>query len=152
MVGSIKIDLIADCKQLILAKIDTANEAIQLAEEALLSDTKSSAGDKFETGREMAQQEISRTKRILLESQHQLFQIKQLEAAVTPAPKVQAGSLIITNQGMFFLGVSLGMVLSNTNQVMVISTVSPMGKILLGKKVGEGFDFLHKNFQILEIH
>ena len=58
--NGIKQELYKQCKNYVSNCIDTAQKAIDDAVESANDDTKSSAGDKYETGREMMQQEIDR--------------------------------------------------------------------------------------------
>ena len=88
-------------------KAETAKIAIQFAKESRDNDTKSSAGDKFETGREMMQMEIDKNvaplgKAIKLKSE--LLQINiQKECK-----KVEFGSLVFTSEGNYFISIGIG--------------------------------------------
>ena len=53
----IKGELLAYCKQFVTDKLQNLNNRIQEVNHALLSETKSTAGDKHETGRAMVQLE-----------------------------------------------------------------------------------------------
>lgn len=123
---------------------------IALTREAAQSDTKSSAGDKYETSREMAQQEIAR-----LEQQVRLFRdwVFQIEAwsmrKEVDRSRALLGSLIETSQGIFLLGPGFGkLVLGNGQVVFGVSTEAPLGKKLLGCRVG---DKVQNGNQIWEI-
>lgn len=69
---SIKTSLYQHCLAFVEKRIETAKTALQQAREASNDDTKSSAGDKFETSREMAQQDIERNMRLLSDAEEQL--------------------------------------------------------------------------------
>jgi hypothetical protein len=56
----IKIKLYQYCVEFIDKRIAGAREAIQIAQDSANEETKSSAGDKYETGRAMAQLEIEK--------------------------------------------------------------------------------------------
>lgn len=152
MDGSIKADLLKACDRLLNLKLDDAQAALRLAEESLQSDTKSSAGDKFETGREMAQQEITRNKNFIFEIEQQLFQFKKVGKITQTNEIVQAGSLVYTNLGLFFVGVALGQVKVADTLCMVISAQSPLGKVLVGKSKKAQFDFMGKSYEILAVY
>lgn len=106
------------------------------AKESRDNDTKSSAGDKYETGRAMMQQEMD-------QAEKRLAQIKALKNELNRLPleetsnKVIPGSFIKTTSGLFFIGVSLGKVEIGDQVVFAISTASPLGKLLHAKKVGD---------------
>ena len=101
------------------------------------NDTKSSMGDKYETSREMLQQEINHLQIQLNEH----LKSQQILKNINPNPHkiVTLGSLVETEKGMFFIAISLGEILFNQEKVFVISTESPLAKAMNGKKVGETF-------------
>lgn len=138
------------CLDFIEKRIATATEALLQAQEASNDDTKSSAGDKFETGREMAQQDINRNKQLLADAQQQKAVLLSL-ADVTETTKVRSGSLVITNNGSFYISISAGQLQLEGKTYFAISAASPIGKLLIGKEVGEKFDFNGKNYLIKEI-
>lgn len=101
------------------------------------NDTKSSMGDKYETGREMLQQEINNLQRQLNETLNQQSIIQK----ITPEPssKVQNGALVKTNKGLFYISVSLGEIVSENQKIMTVSVESPLVKAMFGKEMGEMF-------------
>lgn len=101
------------------------------------NDTKSSMGDKYETGREMLQQEINNLQRQLNESLNQLAVIQKISAE--PSDKVQNGSLVKTDKGFFYITVSVGEIISGNQKIMTVSAESPLAKAMSGKKEGESF-------------
>jgi transcription elongation GreA/GreB family factor len=101
------------------------------------NDTKSSMGDKYETGREMLQQEINNLQRQLNESLNQQAVIQKI--STEPSDKVQNGSLVKTDKGLFYIVVSVGEIVSNNQKIMTVSAESPLVKAMSGKKEGETF-------------
>ena len=128
-------------------KITTATLSIASAKEARDSETKSTAGDKYETGREMMQFEMDK-------QSGQLHQLRLLQGELakvslkTIHKQAAFGSLLMTNQGNYFLSVSLGKVELEQEMYYALSLVSPLGKKLLGKAVGDSFVFQGKEFRI----
>ncbi|MES2418677.1 MAG: 3-oxoacyl-ACP synthase [Bacteroidota bacterium] len=138
------------CLKFIEERIQTAETALQQAREASIDDTKSSAGDKYETSREMMQQDIDRNKRLLIdaeENQKVLNSIKDLPFTAT----ARNGSLVYTSQGNFYLSISAGQLRLDKEAFFAISAVSPIGKLLLGKQKGDHFDFNGKKYSIKEV-
>lgn len=138
------------CLAFIDKRIANATEALQQAQEASNDDTKSSAGDKFETGREMAQQDINRNKQLLADAQQQKAVLLAL-ADVSETEKVRSGCLVITSQGNFYISISAGQMQVAGKAFFAISAASPIGKLLIGKAVGEKFDFNGKVYLVEEI-
>ena len=101
------------------------------------NDTKSSMGDKYETSREMLQQEINHLQIQLNEH----LKSQQILKNINPNPHkiVTLGSLVETEKGMFFMAISLGELSFNQEKIFVISAESPLAKAMNGKKTGESF-------------
>ena len=101
------------------------------------NDTKSSMGDKYETSREMLQQEINHLQIQLNEH----LKSQKILKNINPNPHkiVTLGSLVETEKGIFFIAISLGEILFNQEKIFVISAESPLAKAMNGKKTGESF-------------
>lgn len=147
---NIKIELYQLCMRFIEQRIDTAETALEQAREASNDDTKSSAGDKFETTREMMQQDISRNKRLLMDAKENLQVLESLKEQPV-AEVVRNGSLVLTTEGAFYISISAGQLSLAGKTYFAISALSPIGKLLLGKKVNDGIVFNGKEYSILEI-
>lgn len=146
----LKNELYQLCLNFIEQRIATANEALLQAQEASQDDTKSSAGDKFETGREMAQQDINRNKQLLADAQQQKAILQSLKD-IGGANTARNGSLLITNQGNFYISISAGQLQLEGKTYFAISAASPIGKLFIGKPVGEQIFFNGKTYLIQEI-
>ena len=101
------------------------------------NDTKSSMGDKYETSREMLQQEINNLQIQLNEHLKSQKILKNINP--NPHKVVTLGSLVETEKGMFFIAISLGELSFNQEKIFVISAESPLAKAMNGKKTGESF-------------
>ena len=101
------------------------------------NDTKSSMGDKYETSREMLQQEINNLQIQLNEH----LKSQKILKNINPNPHkiVTLGSLVETEKGMFFIAISLGEITFSQEKIFVISAESPLAKAMNGKKTGESF-------------
>jgi transcription elongation GreA/GreB family factor len=99
------------------------------------NETKSSMGDKYETSREMVQQQINTLQLQLNENQKARDLLKFIN--VNPHQIVGLGSLVETEKGLFYIAVSLGEIIVNKKKIFVISAESPLGKILIAKKKGD---------------
>ncbi len=130
--------------------IQASRQAINDAIESANDDTKSSAGDKYETGREMMQQEIDRNRKQLDEAvkmKNLLLSIDQNQVSDT----VQNGSLVITNLGKFYISISRGQLVADGNNYFAVSAVSPIGAKLIRQKKGYEFNFNGKIFKIEDV-
>lgn len=145
-----KSELYALCLHFIGQRIETAETALLQAQEASNDDTKSSAGDKFETTREMMQQDIARNKNLLFDGQQNLALLKSLEHAPV-GDTVRNGSLVYTDKGIFYIAVSAGQLKLADQTIFAVSAASPIGALLIGNKVGSTFAFNKNEYQILKI-
>ena len=113
------------------------------------NDTKSSMGDKYETSREMMQQEITRIQTQLNEVlvQQEIFsKIKVIDNDI-----IGLGSYIETTMGNFCLACSFGEIIFEDKKVFVLSTQTPLAKILSGKTINDSFEMNGKSFKITNV-
>ncbi|WP_276363436.1 3-oxoacyl-ACP synthase [Daejeonella sp. H1SJ63] len=146
----IKEELYKQCMHYAEDCIQASRQAINDAIESANDDTKSSAGDKYETGREMMQQEIDRNRKQLDEAvkmKNLLLSIDQNQVSDT----VQNGSLVITNLGKFYISISRGQLVADGNNYFAVSAVSPIGAKLIRQKKGYEFNFNGKIFKIEDV-
>lgn len=124
-------------------RVQAAQEAMQNAQDSANEETKSSAGDKYETGRAMAQIERDRHAQLY----DQLRQERAVLDRIDPDfvfQRVGLGALVTTSVGVFFVSVSAGMVAIDGQKVIAMSPQSPLGASLMGKQVGDSFLFQQK--------
>ena len=138
----------AVCLNFIEQRIQTAETALEQAREASNDDTKSSAGDKYETSREMMQQEIDRNKRLLMDAEDNLKVLKSIDITPNTTETVRHGSLVDTSQGSFYISVSAGQLSLDGRSVFAVSPASPIGKALLDKKKGTKVEFNGREYLI----
>lgn len=113
------------------------------------NDTKSSMGDKYETGREMLQQEINNLQVQLNEVLKQQDFLKTIQTK--PSGKTEKGAVVKTEKGLFFISVSLGEISFENQKIICISPESPLAKAMDGKKTGESFSVNNLNQAIKNI-
>ena len=146
----LKEKLLKKCFEAVDERIKSAENAIISAKEASQDDTKSSAGDKYETTREMMQQEISRNEAQLYEAKKLRHSLLQIQTGIN-SDTIQNGSIVFTNNGNFFISVSAGQFTIEQENFFAISSVSPVGKVLIGLKKGDKFSFNEKEFEVLAV-
>jgi hypothetical protein len=119
--------------------------------EGILEETKSSAGDKFETSREMMTQDLMTLELQIKQSKIDLDEIQRLQAIKETAPTVQEGSMIKLGSDWFMLAVSVGQINVDDQKVYLLSKNSPLGQLILGKKKNDEVNFRGKNQLIEEL-
>ena len=138
--NQLKPQLYQECKTIIDERISSLKNILQETQNAANNETKSSAGDKHETGRAMAQLETEKLNAQLGEA----LKVKQTLATINPiqlASNIVLGSVVFTNKGNFYIAISIGKIEIDNEQFFAISPASPIGKLLLTKKEKESFSF-----------
>jgi hypothetical protein len=146
----IKQRLLEQCHNALEYRYEVICKLLGDIKQAMQSETKSSAGDKHETGRAMLQLEREKAGRQLAEIEHQ----KQVLARVqinSLTNIIGLGSLIITPQANYFIAISAGKIEYNGSVYYAISAASPMAKLLLGKEKGDTLQFQNKKITITEV-
>ena len=148
--STIKPQLHKLCLAFIQKRIENIEYSLGQARQASNDDTKSSAGDKYETTREMMQQEMDRNNKLLYEAGIQKMALQQIERT-SNSSIVQNGNLVFTSKGNFYLSISAGELTVDTEKYIAVSQASPIGKMLIGKMETEGFIFNGNEFLIQKI-
>jgi hypothetical protein len=145
-----KTSLKAHCMTIIKDRIDGLVSGMAEAQLAANEETKSSAGDKYETARSMNQLEKDMLARQLAENKKELAAM--MEVNVTGEyDDVQAGSLIRSGDMYFFILGGLGKMTVENATVFVISPNAPLARSLMGKKTGDEIRFNGQTMEILEL-
>ena len=147
----LKARLYARCIKILEQKLSNLREAYEQSREDLHSESKSTAGDKHETGRAMIQLEQEKMSFRLQETEklQNLLQRVRCEKACKMA---QSGALVRTTQGSFFIAVGLGSIDMDGEKVFVAAPTSPLIQALLGKKASDSFEFRGKEIKILSVY
>ena len=113
------------------------------------NDTKSSMGDKYETSREMMQQEITRIQNQLNDVliQQDIFS----KIKIIDNPIIGLGSYTETTMGNFCNACSFGEIEDEMKKIFVLSSQTPLAKILMGKGKNDSFEMNGKLFKILKV-
>lgn len=159
----LKENLYKQCENFVNKRLQNVEAIISSNKKALQSETKSSAGDKHETGRAMLQLEMEK-------AGQQLFGIKEMQEILANLLQVQTkslkeqknsslkthkkahlGSIIYTEKATYFLAISCGQITIENQNYFAISVSSPIGSLLLGKEENDTVFFNGKAIKIIEI-
>jgi|TARA_B110000090_G_scaffold84390_1_gene96004 hypothetical protein len=132
--------VIAELDRQLLRKLSYLNTSLNQAIDSRNSDTKSSAGDKFETSREMAQIEIQKIETEISKTQQFFTDLAS-----------KASQLIITDKGAFLISIPFGKVMVNTTEVFCISNSAPITKQLVNTEISANFEYRGVTYNILDI-
>lgn len=127
------------CCTLLQHKRATLQFSLQELQESAANETKSSAGDKFETSRAMLHIEQDQVRRQLAELASQEAVLKSIDPD-KQSNFVATGSLVLMSKQYYFLSVALGKFAVDNQSIIVLSIQSPLGARLKGRHKGERID------------
>jgi len=148
-VNNLKQELYTQCQVFVENRLKVIQKTINEIQESLTSETKSSAGDKHETGRAMLQLEREKAGFQLSEIQ----KLNQLLSKIDVSKKsdiIGLGSVIFTTQANYFITVSAGELKGDNQSFYAISANTPIAKLLLGKQKGNQIRFKDQEFEIIK--
>ena len=146
----VKEALLSKCNNFVNNKLATIETIMSENRIALEQESKSSAGDKHETGRAMLHLEMEK-------ASQQLGVAKQMKEVLdkiqlnSVSKKIKLGSLITTDQAIYFLSISAGEISLGDKLYYAISPSSPIGSLLIGKEKGEKILLNSKVITVLSI-
>ncbi|WP_299776468.1 3-oxoacyl-ACP synthase [uncultured Formosa sp.] len=146
----IKQQLLKSCETFIQKRLSNVQHNIAEVQEALTSETKSTAGDKHETGRAMLQ--LEREKFGVQLSEVNL--VKQALSKINVLKQSDAvclGSAIITDASNYFIAISAGEIEVDETKYFAIAPNTPIGQLLLSKRSGDSVKFRTQKFTILNV-
>jgi hypothetical protein len=124
----------------LLRKLSYLNTSLNQAIDSRNSDTKSSAGDKFETSREMAQIEIHKIESEILKTQQFISDLFSKDI-----------QFIITDKGTFLISIPFGKLMVSGTEVFCISNSAPITKQLVNTEISANFEYRGVTYNILVI-
>jgi hypothetical protein len=120
-------------------KIITIRQKLDELKESLTGETKSTAGDKHETARafvHIEQENTGRQLEVLLQQKAEL----QSFSAIHISGVIVPGALVKTDRGWLYISAGIGKAVINGETVFALSPQSPLGKKLIGCKVGDSVE------------
>ncbi len=141
----------AHCLELIQKQIDSIRSELASIEESRNNETKSSAGDKYETGRAMMQMAEEKSRMQLSKSNQLRLELQDIDPNNTHE-KISKGSLVITDNGKYFISIGLGKVKMENEVYYCISTASPIGIQMREKVAGDLVEFGGRRIKINQVH
>tara|TARA_R100000935_G_scaffold23395_1_gene42730 strand:+ start:47272 stop:47730 length:459 start_codon:yes stop_codon:yes gene_type:complete len=146
----LKVALLEHCKETVEKRQEKIKQTISDIVESLEDESKSSAGDKHETGRAMLQIDRENAGKQLQEIETLQALVKKIDIS-SVSDYVRLGSLVYTNSGTYFISISIGQVTVGKTGYFCVALQSPIGQMLSGKKKGDTFVFNEKEFVVKSI-
>lgn len=133
------------------SRVKALEKALDDSRAEMVSESKSTAGDKHETGRAMAQLEQEKLGRQVLSARELKMAIAQIKANENHT-EIQFGSLVKASNGVFFFSVGIGKLIVENDSIFCLTMTSPLGNLLKGKSAGESIHFNGKTISILKVY
>jgi hypothetical protein len=127
----LKQNIYTACLQALETKVAVLQNTFRELGEGAENDSKSSAGDKYETARSMIQIEQEKISRQLDDLLKQKAVLQKIDIQ-TKSTQIIKGSLVKSNKGYLFLSIPLGKLSVDDTDVIVLSSQSPLGIRLMG--------------------
>ena len=150
MAGDKRNDLIKACREYLQTRISVVKKAMEGLKEDLETESKSSAGDKFETGREMINIEWNKLS-VQLNEYDRLGNILNRIQEYKSNGNIVLGSIVVTNVAKYFISIPAGEITDGKEKFYAVGIKSPIARLLLGKKEGEKANFNGRDFEILKV-
>jgi transcription elongation GreA/GreB family factor len=147
---SLKEQLFLACRDFISKKRLVIENVISEIETSLQSETKSSAGDKHETGRAMLQLEREKAGNQLAEIDKQEELLSKIDISKANTT-VSLGSVVFTTEASYFLAIGVGEIIVDNRKFYAVSTKAPISQALLGKRVDDNIVFRNRKFKIIHL-
>lgn len=147
---NLKSELHSQCNGILNSRLELIKNTIADIQKSLETETKSTAGDKHETGRAMLQIEREKAGQQLAELQKQ-FEILNKINPEHNQNSVALGSVVLTSKSNYFLGLSLGELSFDGKTFYAISMATPMAKLLLSKAKGDSVVFRGETITITKV-
>jgi transcription elongation GreA/GreB family factor len=110
--------------------------ALAETDDSLSADAKSTAGDKHETGRAMAQLEREKIGGFIQQHEQLMANAQRLDSSIETS-SIRLGSLVNTSIGWYYISVAAGRIMIENTHVFCLSPAAPLVGVLLGMKSGE---------------
>ena len=146
-----KQNILQQYKQLVQDKIDIFQDMIAALTVDSKNDAKGSAGDKHATALSMMHLEQEKLNYKLAEILQQKSILDKIDGS-SVHKIISVGSLVQTNHLLVFMSAALPKIVVDDQTIFAVSPESPLGKKLMGKKIGEEFEINGVKYNILEIY
>ncbi len=138
------------CRAYLKKKMKTLEQQKKRLQKDLTYETKSSVGDKHETGRAMIQLEREKLGNQIREIELSYQRLNTIENVKT-SNSISLGSIIFTDKANYYVAIAADSCEVNSKVFYCISSQSPIGKLLIGKKVNDSIIFNNIESTIIEI-
>ena len=145
-----KEEILTACIEIQQEKVDKQSAMVDTLNDSAVNSDKCVVGDKHHTFRAQTQNEQEMYAKQLTSAINELNTLRMISTNKS-FNKAELGALIETSNGIYFLATSVGVIKINGQNIMVLSPISPIGNLLLGKEKGENIIFRQNKIEIIEV-
>jgi transcription elongation GreA/GreB family factor len=145
-----KLRIYEACMAKLNAQLAELQSAIDKVQESIVGEENSTSGNKFETARAMGQEELDRLNQTINNAIRERNIMGQISAD-KKCETAQLGALITTDKKIMYLCVGIGKLDVEGQTVFAISSVSPIGQLLMGLGEGDVVTFAGKKERIVSV-
>jgi transcription elongation GreA/GreB family factor len=131
--------------------MDGLQASMANAQSAANEETKSSAGDKYETSRAMGQLEKDMFARQLNQTASEMASAMSIDCS-SISERIKSGAIIICSGLRIFIFAGIGKMEFEDETLIVISPNAPLAQSLISKSIGDKIIFNQKEVRILEYY
>ncbi|HET6991592.1 MAG TPA: 3-oxoacyl-ACP synthase [Bacteroidia bacterium] len=145
----LKNELLKASRRFVSERIGGMETAMKAAQESGNDETKSTTGDKHETGKAMMQLEQEKIG-------IQLHELQKMNKVLDGIPlelsksKIKPGNVIVTDNGNFYISVAAGKISVDDKIYFAISAVSPLGILFLKSAAGQTVNVNEKLYKVID--
>lgn len=139
-------------KSQLTAAVNEGECHLSSLQDALASESKSTAGDKHETGRAMIHQEMRQVNGTLERSRSALQELTRMQSSSEPPLRVASGVLVETNGPWVLVGLPFGKMNVEGTLVLGVSSEAPLAKSWSGSELGDEVRVGPNTFLIKALH
>lgn len=147
---ALKEQLYALCREHLERRVLSLRSALDDAQTAANEETKSSAGDKHETGRAMMQLETEKLGAQLQKARHEQEKLQRIRPNKA-CRSVEPGALVITDKLRLYFAISAGKIVVEGKEYFALSLQTPLGKAARGRQVEDTFALQQQQYRIKKI-
>ena len=148
--SDIKSKLFSFCQNYVEKRIQIATDALNSSQASANDESKSTAGDKHDTGKAMMQIEVEQFSKQLSEAQKLKEELSRVNISKTNST-VMLGSLVETNKGIYFISIGIGKIEIDKRGYFAVSISSPFAQAIKGLKVGDRGKINGSEIEILNL-
>ena len=145
----------AVCDAVVNQMLNDKDEALRNLDdlqEALNAESRSTAGDKHDTGRAMIHREIQQVESTLKRVEEAIDSMLRIEQSKQKPNRVAAGVLVETNGPWVLVGVAFGRLELPTCEIVGASSKAPLAQAWHGSVVGDVVNMGPKKWTIKALH